>query len=133
MERTVSDGGVGFARGVGCERLVSYGGVVVARGVANERVGPDGGVFAAHVEEARKRKASDGSVELASVATVGKYPQTGVATRTYRSAGLRRSNPSQRERENERSNKDGENRRSVGRMVKHIEPSLKKYLKMALR
>jgi len=40
-------------------------------------------------------------------------PQTGVT--------LRRSNPRQREREHERNNKNRE-KRSVGRMAKHINP-----------
>ena len=52
----------------------------------------------------------DGGVEAArGVVLKRACPQTGVA--------LRRSNPRQRERENERSNKDGEKRSSVGRMA----------------
>ena len=71
----------------------------LARGVAKERIESAGGVEAAR-----------------GVVLKRTCPQTGVA--------LRRSNPRQRERENERSNKDGEKRSRVGRMAKHIKPSL---------
>jgi hypothetical protein len=53
---------------------------------------------------------------LRGVALKRACPQTGV--------GLRRSDPRQRERENERNYKDGKTRSSVSRMLKHIEPSL---------
>ena len=79
--------------------LDPVGGVKVARGVAKERIDSDSGVVAAR-----------------SVALKRPCPQTGVA--------LRRSNPRQRERENERNHKDGEKRSSVGRIAKHIIPSL---------
>jgi hypothetical protein len=70
-----------------------------ARGVASERIDPNGGVGAPR-----------------RVALKRSCPQTGV--------GLRRRNPRQRERQNEYSHKDGEKRSSVGRMTKHIIPSL---------
>ena len=57
-----------------------------------------------------------GVVEARGVANERVCPQTGV--------GLRRRNPRQRERENERNHKDGEKRSSIGRMAKHIIPSL---------
>src|SRR4029077_3485758 len=75
------------------------GSIGVARGVANESIGSAGGVEAAR-----------------SVASERACPQTGV--------GLRRSNPRQRERENECSDKDEEKRSCVGRVAKHIKPSL---------
>ena len=66
----------------------------------------------------KERIESDGGVESCPWCCLLKRacPQTGV--------GLRRRNPRQRERENERSHKDGEKRSSVGRMAKHIKPSL---------
>jgi hypothetical protein len=64
---------------------------------------------------------SDGGVEATrGVALKRSCPQTGVA--------LRCSNPRQRERENERCNKDGEKRSSVGRMAKHMNPPVSKAL-----
>ena len=60
---------------------------------------------------------SDGGVVgTCGVAEQRPCPQAGVA--------LRRRNPRQRERANERSYKDGEKRSRVGRMTRHIIPSL---------
>ena len=81
------------------ERIDSSGGVVVARGVAKKGIEPDGGV-----------------VGTCGVAEQRPCPQAGVA--------LRRRNPRQSERANERSYKDGEKRSRVGRMTRHIIPSL---------
>src|SRR4030095_167142 len=96
--------GVLPSRGVENERVDSVGGILTARGVTKERVESDGGV-----------KVTRG------VGPKRVYPKTGVA--------LRRSNPRQRERENECRNKDGKKRSSVGRMAEHMKPSLNSYLK----
>jgi hypothetical protein len=79
--------------------------------------GPDGGVGDAR-GFAKERIDTDGGVETArSVFLKRACPQTGVA--------LRCSNPRQRERENEGSNKDEEKRSRVSRMA-HINPSVVK-------
>ena len=130
----------------------SAGGVLAARGVSNERTESAGGVVlpvvllrsaltplaaldcprccyeridsVGDVEVARGVARSPMAVlKLPVVLSEARLSQTGVA--------LRPSNPRQRERENERSHKDGEKRSSVGRMAKHIKPSLNNYLKTA--
>jgi hypothetical protein len=107
-------GRIGVARDVVTERQESTGGVVLARVAGDEGIDSVGGALVAR-GVAKERLVSDGGVEATSgVALKRSCPQTGVA--------LRQSNPRQRERENERCNKDGEKRSSVGRMAKHINP-----------
>jgi hypothetical protein len=99
-------------RGVAKQSVDPAGSVEVARGVAIERLDSVGSVFAA-CAVAKQSIDSDGGVELArSVVLKRACPQTGV--------GLGCSNPRQRERENERSNKNGEN----GFERQHINPLL---------
>jgi hypothetical protein len=114
IERTGSDSRVGAARGVANERMESAGGVPVARGVAKERVGSTGGIEVAN-GVAKERVESDGGVEGAGGVVLKRAcPKTAVA--------LRPSDFRQRQREDERSNKDGEKRNRAGRMARHINP-----------
>jgi len=102
-KRLESNGRVANARGVAKQRIDSGGGVEETRGVAKQRIESGGGV-----------------VGTCGVAGERTCAQAGVA--------LRHRNPRQREREYESSYKAGEKRSSVGRMVKHIIPSLFKVI-----
>src|SRR5215831_13871901 len=115
MERIDSAGGVVVARGVEKERLDSTGGIAVASGVAQERIDTAGGVKVANGVENERIDPAGGVLAARGVASERTRPQTGVE--------LRRSNPRQSERVNERNYKDGKTRSSVSRMLKHIEPS----------